>query len=129
MPRRWDDINRLCDRVRETSFSIHCYLGFGHLERIYRRALVRRLRKQGLRAEEEPPVEVYDEDGTKLGQLAPDLFVEECLMIELKARRTVVSGDVAQLLGYLRASRIENGLLINFGAPRLYVKKYVLTPR
>jgi hypothetical protein len=66
MARRWDDINGLCDIVRETSFSIHCYLGFGHLEKIYRRALVHRLRKQGLRVEEEPPVEVYDEDGIKL---------------------------------------------------------------
>jgi GxxExxY protein len=127
MTQTWNDINGLCDRVRETSFAIHCFLGFGHLEKIFRRALVHRLRKEGLRVEEEHPVNVYDEDGTELGELVPDLFVEQCLMVELKARRAVVRDDVAQLLGYLRASRIENGLLINFGAPRLYVKKYVLT--
>ena len=128
MARTWNDINGLCDIVRETGFAIHCYLGFGHLEKIYRRALVHRLRKQGLRVEEERPVNVYDEDGTELGELVPDLFVEECLMVELKARRAVISDDVAQILGYLRASRIENGLLINFTAPKLHVKKYVLTP-
>jgi len=128
MQRHWENINALCDIVRETSFAIHRYLGFGHLERIYRRALVHRLRKQGVRADEEPRLNVYDEDGTELGELIPDLFVEECLMVELKARRAVVPDDQAQLLGYLRASRIENGLLINFGAPRLYIKKYVFTP-
>ena len=94
---------------------------------IARRRLIDRLRKQGIQVEEEPKLNVYDEDGTELGELIPDLFVEGCLMVELKARRAIVPDDEAQLLGYLRASHIENGLLINFGAPRLYIRKYILT--
>ena len=69
----------------------------------------------------------YDEDGTVLGEHCAYLFVEDCLIVELKACKSVVNEHVAQLLGYLRASRIENGLPINFGAERLHIKKYIMT--
>jgi len=70
---------------------------------------------------------VYDEDGTLLGEYFADLLVESRLVVELKACSAITTDHVAQLLGYLRSSRIENGLLINFGAPRLYIKKYIFT--
>ena len=69
-----------------------------------------------------------DEDSTVLGEFAADLFVENVLIVEVKAAKALVDEHIAQLLGYLRASRMEHGLLINFGAPRLQVKKYILTP-
>lgn len=120
------DVFKLCDIVRETSFAIHTYFRSGHLEKIYERALVNRLTKQGVRVVSQHPLAVYDEDGTELGELAADLFIEGVLIAEIKACRSIVDEHVAQLLGYLRASRIEHGLLINFGAPRLQIKKYVL---
>jgi GxxExxY protein len=58
-----------------------------------------------------------------------DLYVEDCLIIELKACQSLASEHIAQLLGYLRASRIEHGLLINFGAPKLQIKKYALSDK
>ena len=119
-------INSLCDVIRETSFSIHRYHRSGHLETVYENALAHRLRKQGVRVEVHHPLAVYDEDGTPLGEYLADLFVEQRLIVELKACRHVSDEHVAQLLGYLRASRIENGLLINFGAPKLYIKKFIL---
>ena len=122
-----DDINRLCDIVRETSFAIHCYHRHGHLEKIYENALTSRLRKQGLRVKQQHPSAVLDEDGTLLGEFFSDLLVEDCLIVELKAVRTVAEEHIAQLLGYLRSGRFETGLLINFGAPRLYVKKYLMS--
>jgi GxxExxY protein len=73
------------------------------------------------------PVKVYDEDGTIIGDYQADLLVHNCLIIELKAAKTLADEHVAQLLGYLRASRIEHGLLINFGAPRFAIKKYALS--
>jgi len=124
----WADINALCDIVRETSFSIHKYLRSGHLEKVYENALGHRLRKQGLTVEQQHPLIIFDEDGTILGEYFADLFIEGCLIVELKAVRMTTDEHVAQLLGYLRSSRIETGLLINFGAPRLYVKKYLMTP-
>ena len=66
------------------------------------------------------------EDGTLLGEFRADLFIDDRLVVELKAVRYALDEHVAQLLGYLRASRIEHGLLINFGAPRFQIKKYIM---
>jgi len=124
---KYTSINELCDIVRETSFDIHKYHRNGHLEKIYKNALVHRLGKQGLRVEQQHPLTVYDEDGTILGEYFADLFIEDCLIVELKAVRGTTDEHVAQLLGYLRSSRVETGLLINFGATKLYVKKYLMS--
>jgi GxxExxY protein len=122
-----EHINQLCDVVRETSFALHKYHRHGHAEKIYENGLVNRLRKQGLKVFQQHPLHVYDEDGTLLGEFFADLFIEDQLIVELKATRCVADDHVAQLLGYLKSSRVETGLLINFGAPRLYVKKYLMT--
>lgn len=116
----WENINALCDIVRETSFAIHTFHRSGHLEKVYENALAHRLRKRGLQVEQQP-LPVFDEDGTLLGDYFADLFVEGCLIVELKAVRDVADEHVAQILGYLRSSRIETGLLINFGGKRLHV--------
>jgi len=121
------DIFALCDVVRETSFQIHSYLRHGHREQIYENALVHRLRKQGISVEQQPEILVYDEDGTVIGHLKADLLIESRLICEIKGARNIVDEHLAQLLGYLRASRLEHGLLINFGGPRLQVKKLILS--
>ena len=124
---QFDHINRLCDIIRETSFGIHRFHRHGHLEKIYENALAHRLRKQGLEVMQQHPLSVLDEDGTSLGNYLADLFVEHRLVVELKAVRAIADEHVAQLLGYLRSSRIESGLLINFGSPVLFIKKYLVT--
>ncbi len=122
-----NDILRLCDTIRETSFAIHRYLHCGHLEKVYENALAHRLKKRGIAVEQQYALPVYDEDGTLLGDYYADLLVAGCLVVELKACKTLVAEHTAQLLGYLRAARMEHGLLINFGAPRLQIHKYVLS--
>jgi GxxExxY protein len=72
-------------------------------------------------------MKVFDEDGTLLGLLTADLLVEKRIICEIKGCTALIDAHTAQLLGYLRAARIEHGLLINFGATRLEVKKYILT--
>ncbi len=123
---QFDHINQLCDVVRETSFAIHRYHRHGHVEKIYENALVHRLRKQGVVVQQQHPLSVYDEDGTVLGDFSADLLVEGLLVVELKAARAIADEHVAQMLGYLHSSRIETGLLINFGSPILSVKKYLM---
>jgi len=120
------DIMKLCDIIRETGFAIHNYLRHGHLERIYENALVHRLRKKGQQVSQQHPLNVFDKDGTLLGNFFADLFVENRLIVDLKAVRYALGEHVAQLPGYLRASRIEHGLLINFGAPKFQIKKYII---
>lgn len=121
------DIFSLCDRVRQTSFELHQYLRHGHLEKVYENGLASRLRKMDLRVEQQHPLKVYDQDNTVLGDYLADLLVEEQLVVELKACAALTSEHVAQLLGYLRSARMEHGLLINFGAPKLQIRKYILS--
>lgn len=125
--RERDRIFKLCDVIRETSFSIHKFHRHGHLEKIYEKALAHRLRKLGLEVEQQYPIRVLDEDGTLIGDLKADLFVENYLIIEIKASNNLVDEDIAQILGYLRSTRIEHGLLINFGNQKLQIKKYAMS--
>ena len=125
----WENINDLCDIVRQTAFDIHSYHRNGHLEKVYENAIAHRLRKRGLSVLQQHPLSVFDEDGAVVGDYFADLFIEARLIVELKACRSIVDEHIAQILGYLKSSRIETGLLINFGGPKLYVKKFLMTPK
>ncbi len=122
-------IHELCDRVRQTAYDIHVFLGQGHLEKVYENALVHRLRNAGFEVRQQHPIQVRDEDGTVLGDYQADLFVESRLIVELKAAKALADEHTAQLLGYLRSSRIEHGLLINFGSFRFEIRKFALDPK
>lgn len=122
-----EDVLRLCDTIRTTGLALHRYLRHGHLERVYENGLAHRLRKKGIEVEQQHPLVVRDEDGTVLGDFYADLFVEGCVIVELKACRTLAPEHTAQVLGYLRASRIEHGLLVNFGSSRYQIRKFVLS--
>ena len=119
-------LNQLCDVVRQTSYNIHLYHGHGHMEKVYENALAHRLRKIGLTVEQQFPLNVFDEDGTRIGEYHTDLLVDGRLIVELKAVREILDEHVAQTLGYLKSSRLENGLLINFGSHKFQIKKYIL---
>jgi GxxExxY protein len=122
-------INELCDIVRQTSYAIHVYHAHGHAEKVYENALAHRLRKIGLEVKQQPPIQVTDEDGTIIGEFNADLLVDSRLVVELKAARTLADEHIAQLLGYLKSTRIEHGLLINFGSYKFQIKKYALDQR
>jgi GxxExxY protein len=121
------NINELCDFVRETAFAIHRYHRHGHLEKVYENALAHRLRKAGLDVQQQYPLKVLDEDGTSIGEYVADLVIEDTLIVELKACRTLATEHVAQMLGYLRSSRKEHGLLMNFGAYKFQIRKYAMS--
>ncbi|MEE9367302.1 MAG: GxxExxY protein [Pontiella sp.] len=120
-------IKGLCDQIRETSYAIHEYHGTGHLEKVYENALMHRLRKSGMDVKQQHPIKVYDEDGTEIGDYFADLIVEDVLIIELKACKNFADEHKAQIIGYLRSSEIEQGLLINFGSYKFQIQKFVLS--
>jgi len=120
-------VMELCDVVRETAYAIHLYHGHGHLEKVYENALAHRLRKAGVEVAQQYPLTVYDEDGTVIGDYFADLLVGGRLIVELKACRALTDEHTAQLLGYLKSARIEDGLLINFGSYKFQIKKYILS--
>ncbi|MCK5862095.1 MAG: GxxExxY protein [Candidatus Hydrogenedentes bacterium] len=120
-----DDMKVLSDRVREISYAIHVYHGHGHLEKVYENALSHRLQQAGLEVKQQYPIKVYDEDGTLIGDYFADLLVENKLVIELKTAKRIAPEHEAQILGYLKTSHLEHGLLINFGAYKFEIRKFV----
>jgi GxxExxY protein len=119
----------LCALIRETAYAVHLYHGHGHLEKVYENALANRLRKHGLMVQQQQPVQVIDEDGSVLGNFFADLLIEGFLVVELKAAKTIADEHIAQLLGYLKSTRLEHGLLINFGSYKFQIKKFAMSER
>lgn len=123
-----DPIFELCDKVRVVCLAVHSFLRHGHLEKVYENAVSSRLGKLGLRVEQQAPLHVRDEDGTLLGKYYADLLVEDHLLVELKACSGLVDEHFAQILGYLRATGLRHGLLVNFGLSRLEIRKVICDP-
>ena len=73
------------------------------------------------------PLTVFDEDGTVIGEYFADLLVEDTLIVELKACRTLAEEHTAQILGYLKSARREHGLLINFGSHKFQIQKFAMS--
>lgn len=104
-------------------YTVYKSLGYGFLEKVYENALAIELRKLGLSVALQYPVNVYY-DGQVVGEYFADLLVEERVIVELKAVRTLLPEHQAQLLNYLNATRYEVGLLLNFG-PRPEIKRKI----
>jgi GxxExxY protein len=121
------DMKALSDQVRQIAYDIHVYHGHGHLEKVYENALAHRLQKAGFAVRQQHPIQVFDEDGILIGDYFADLLVEGCLIIELKTARTLAPEHEAQVLGYLKSSRLEHALLINFGSFKFEIRKFTLS--
>jgi GxxExxY protein len=122
-----DQVMALCDQVRETADAIHEYHGNGYLEKVYENALVHRLKKADLDVKQQHRLIIYDEDGTEIGEYYADLFIEDELIVELKACKSITAEHQAQLIHYLKGSRKTHGLLINFGSYKFEIKKFAHT--
>jgi GxxExxY protein len=118
----------LCGQVIGMAMKVHSALGLGFLESVYRNALIRELRKGGFKAEAERPISVHY-DGQLVGAFTADLLVNDSLIIELKSIQSLAKAHEVQLVNYLVATRIDEGLLVNFGAERLEYKKKFRLPK
>jgi GxxExxY protein len=110
--------------VKDAAFKVANTLGVGFLEKVYENALAIELRKRGLKVIQEYPLRVYYE-GDVVGEFVVDLFVEDCVLVELKTVRALDSVQEAICLNYIKASDFWLVGLINFGKPRIDVKSYV----
>ena len=104
-------------------------ISHGHLEKVYEMALAHRLRKANIAVEQQHPLNVYDENGTLLGEYYADLLIEHVLIVEIKAGRAFALEHEAQILGYLRSAKLEHGLLINFGSQKFEIRKFAWSQR
>ena len=115
-------INTLSERVIGCAFQVLNTLGSGFLEKIYENALVHELRKSGFAVAQQRGITVTY-DGVIVGEYAVDLMVEETIIIELKAIKAFDDVHTAQALNYLKATGLHLCLLLNFGKPRLEIKR------
>lgn len=104
------------------AFEVIKELGTGFLESVYEKALLLALRQKGLSATAQQPLNVSFR-GENVGEFYADILVEQKVLVELKAVKTLASEHQAQVINYLQASGMEVGLLINFGNPRLEIKR------
>jgi len=108
------NINNLTYKVIGSAYKVHNILGPGFLEKVYENALIIELKKLGIYARQQVKLPVLYE-GQQVGLYFPDLWIENQLIIELKAILTLAPEHEIKLIHYLAATGIENGLLINFG--------------
>ena len=111
----------LSHAVIGAAMRVHSHFGPGYLEEVYKNALMVELRESGISAEKEVPIAV-DYHGVRVGNYQADIIVEKSLILELKAVSALVVRHEAQLVNYLTAIGIDEGLLINFGASSLQFK-------
>ncbi len=119
--------NRLHDDLTESiigcAFEVINELGSGFLESVYENAMMLALSESGLNVQSQVPIPVTFR-GRRVGDFYADLLVDEKVLVELKAVRAIVPEHQAQIINYLNATGIEVGLLINFGNPKLEVKRF-----
>ncbi|MEJ5310957.1 MAG: GxxExxY protein [Anaerolineae bacterium] len=103
-------------------YTVYNTLGYGFAEKVYRNAMALELRKLGVPVAVEFPIQVYYK-GEVVGEYFADLVVADAVVVELKAAREFAEAHEAQLLNYLKATRYEVGLLMNFGPKPEFVRK------
>lgn len=119
-----DDINLITKEIIGKSFKVSNTLGNGFLEKVYQNALFYELTKSGFNVKQQYPLEVFYEDKV-VGEYFADLLVENKIILELKAIKAMEDIHLAWILNYLKACNMEFGLLINFGKPRVEIKRVV----
>jgi GxxExxY protein len=112
----------LCGQIIGAAMRVHNALGPGFLESVYQNALIWELQKFGVKIEAQKPITVYY-DGHLVGVFTADLLLNDSLILELKANQLLAKAHEVQLVNYLVATGIDEGLLLNFGAERLEYKK------
>jgi len=104
----------ITEKIIKEAYYIYNKLGTGFLEKVYENALLIRLNKSQLKTKSQFPINVYFE-GETIGEFFADIIVENKVIIELKAVKEIMPIHEVQLVNYLKATKIEVGLLINFG--------------
>jgi GxxExxY protein len=105
-------------------YQVYNTLGYGFLERVYENALAHELRKRGYEVVQQASITVFYED-VVVGEYYADLLVNSIIVIELKAVTEIAPEHEAQLINYLKASKIDVGLILNFGLkPKIRRKIY-----
>ena len=125
MPQEDDFIHKeLIYKIIGCAMKVHRELGYGFLEKVYESALMILLEKEGVIARQQYPISVYFENKV-VGEYFADILVEDKVLIELKAIERTANTHYAQLLNYLKATKIRLGLLVNFAPRKLEYERII----
>ena len=116
----------LTEKIIGAAMEVHRILGPGFLEYVYQEALCYELKQRELSFEPQKELDIWYKDFLIPRKYTPDLIVDDCVIIEIKATSKLTNNDEAQLLNYLRATRQKIGLLLNFGEESLKIKRRIL---
>jgi GxxExxY protein len=117
------EINKLSEIIIGCAYKVHRELGPGFLEKVYENALRLELEEAGLSVRQQAPIPVRYK-GHVVGEYFADLIVDERIIIEIKAVQNIAKEHEVQLVHYLTATGVDDGLLINFGASVQVKHKY-----
>jgi GxxExxY protein len=117
-----EELNAITEKIIGSAFKVSSTLGVGFLEKVYENALAHELRKSGLKVEQQKRIRVYY-DGVEVGYYDADLLVDDKVIVETKTVKAFDDIHMAQTLNYLKAAGLTLGLLLNFGTPKLGVKR------
>ncbi len=118
-------LDALTEKVIAATFAVSNTLGHGFLEAVYRNALIEELIVSGLSVLKEKAFPIHYR-GKQIGLYIADVVVENAVITELKVTQAIMPAHVAQVLNYLKTSRLPVGLLLNFGKPRLELRRVIL---
>ncbi|MBW8012010.1 MAG: GxxExxY protein [Chloroflexi bacterium] len=118
------EINLITEKIIGCAYTVGNTLGPGFLEKVYENALAHEIQKASLKVKTQVPVKVYY-DNIIVGEYFADLLVEDKVIIELKASKNIEKIHMAQCLNYLKATNLKICLLINFGKPKIQIKRIV----
>lgn len=116
------DVNEITQKIIGCAHTVSNTLGIGFVEKVYENALAHALRRSSLKVAQQHPIKVTF-DGVTVGDFFADLLVEDRVLVELKAVSLLGAEHTAQALNYLRATGLEVCLLINFGKPKVEIKR------
>ena len=119
-----EELNSITENIIGSAFSVSNKLGVGFLEKVYENSLLIELQKNGLNVEQQKAINVYY-DNILVGEYFSDLLVEDSIIVELKAVKRLDEIHQSQLMNYLKACKKRFGLILNFGTPKVEVKRIV----
>ena len=117
------EFNDLTSRILKACFEVSNELGCGYLESVYEKSLIIALREERLNCESQIPLRVTFR-GHFVGEFTPDIVVDNCVLLELKAVKKIAPEHIAQVLNYLKATGLPIGMLINFGNAKLEYRRF-----
>lgn len=117
-----DNIDSIIQKIIAAAYAVQNQLGAGFLEKVYEKALTIELKKLGVDFQTQYPIDVFYDD-VKIGDFYADLFINDRLIVELKAVELITVAHEKQLINYLAATGIDDGFLINFGSGSVQIKR------